>query len=141
VKRTSFGLAFAGAVLCAAGVAPVTWIERGRLPPFDAGWYLGMMIAPAVAVAIVLAYQWNVKIDRPSVIALIVIGIATGLYPFWGPPIWPAMTMRLDWIGTILSMYVPGVLITTAGWLQLRLPVAERPGRRSRSTTLVGHQP
>jgi hypothetical protein len=141
VRLWSFGLATIGAILCAVGVAPVSWIERGRLPPFDAGWYLGMMIAPAVAVAIVLVYQWNIRVDRASSIALIVLGIGTGLYPFWGPPIWPAMTMRLDWIGTILSMYLPGVLIAAAGLLQLRLSASEQLGRRSRSATLVGHQP
>ena len=133
MKLWSFGLATLGAILCAVGVAPVLWIERGKLPPFDAGWYLGMMIAPAVAVAVVLVYQWNVRIDRASSIVLIVLGVGTALYPFWGPPIWPAMTMRLDWIGTILSMYVPGVLIAIAGLLQVRLPTRERPGRRYRA--------
>lgn len=132
MKGWTFGLATLGAILCAVGVAPVSWIERGKLPPFDAGWYIGMMIVPAVAVAAVLIYQWNLRIDRRSSIALIVLGIATGLYPFWGPPIWPAMTMRLDWIGTIVSMYLPGVLIVVAGLLQLRLPPSVRPGRRYR---------
>lgn len=130
MKRLSFALAFVGAILCAVGVAPVTLIERGRLPPFDAGWYIGMMIVPALAVAAILAYQWNVRVDRRSAVAMIVVGIATGLYPFWGPPIWPAMTMRLDWIGTIVSMYVPGLLIVLAGLLQLRLPPEARAGRR-----------
>jgi hypothetical protein len=133
MKLWSFGLATLGAILCAVGVAPVSWIERGKLPPFDAGWYLGMMIAPAVAVAIVLIYQWNLRIDRRSSIALIVLGIGTGLYPFWGPPIWPAMTMRLDWIGTILSMYLPGILIAAGGLLQFGLPPGARLGRRYRS--------
>src|SRR5438067_2388265 len=92
-----------------------------------------MMIAPAVAVAIVLIYQWNMRIDRASSIALIVIGAGITLYPLWGPPFWPEMTMPLDWIGTIVSMYLPGVLVAAAGLLQFRLPMGERPGRRYRA--------
>ena len=116
---------------------PVFLVERGRLPTLTTS-YFWMMIAPAVLVAIVLAYQWNVRVDRRSSIALIVIGIGTGLYPLWGPPFLPDMIMRLDWIGTVLSMYVPGLLIVVAGLLQFRFPHGEPLGRyrsRSRSTS------
>jgi len=91
-----------------------------------------MMIAPVIAVALVLAYQWNLRIDPASSIALILIGAGITFYPMWGPPFWPDMTMPLDWIGTIVSMYLPGVLVAAAGALQLRLPTGERPGRRYR---------
>src|ERR1700737_4707647 len=107
VKRLSFALAIIGSILCAGVLAPVVWLDRGRLPPFNAE-YFWMMIAPAIAVAVVLAYQWNLRIDRRSSIALIVLGLGIALYPFWGPPFWPGMTMTLGHIGTILSMYVPG---------------------------------
>jgi hypothetical protein len=117
--------------VCAIGLAPVVWFQRGVLPPFDAT-YFWMMIAPVIAVALVLAYQWNLRIDPASSIALILIGAGITFYPMWGPPFWPDMTMPLDWIGTIVSMYLPGVLVAAAGALQLRLPTAERPGRRYR---------
>jgi hypothetical protein len=132
MKPWSFGLAIVGAILCAVGLAPVVWSESGVLPPFDAT-YFWMMIAPVIAVALVLAYQWNVRIDRASSIALIVIGAGITFYPMWGPPFWPEMTMPLDWIGTIVSMYLPGVLVAAAGLLQFRLPMGERPGRRYRA--------
>ncbi len=116
----------------AGALVPVLWIERGRLPPLTAS-YFWMMIAPAILVAIVEVYQWNVRIDVGSSLALIVIGIGTALYPKWGPPFLPDMVMRLDWIGTILSMYLPGILMIIAGLLQLRLSAADRPGRRYRA--------
>ncbi|HUQ16927.1 MAG TPA: hypothetical protein VM070_03990 [Candidatus Saccharimonadales bacterium] len=125
MRVLSFALAFVGAVTCAAALAPVLWIERGKLPPLTAS-YFWMMIMPAIAVAIVLAYQWNRRIDRGSSIVLIVIGIATGLYPMWGPTFLPDMKMKLDWIGTIISMYLPGLLIVAAGLLQLSLPASGR---------------
>lgn len=138
MRPLSFSLAFIGAVLCAGALAPVLWIERGKLPPLNAS-YFWMMIMPAIAVAVVLAYQWNRRIDRGSSIALVAIGIATGLYPMWGPTFLPDMVMKLDWIGTILSMYVPGVLIVGAGLLQLGLPAGARSAgksyRRSGSAT------
>jgi len=82
--------------------------------------------APAIAVAVVLAYQWNVRIDRGSTIALVAIGV----YPMWGPTFLPDMVMRLNWIGTILAMYLPGAVIVAAGLLQLRLSPDERRDRR-----------
>lgn len=127
MRRWSFALAFVGAIVCATALAPVLWIERGRLPPLS--WsYFWMMIVPAIAVAVVLAYQWNVRIDRGSTIALVAIGVATAFYPMWGPTFLPDMVMRLNWIGTILSMYLPGALIVAAGLLQFGLPPAERRG-------------
>jgi len=125
MRQLSFGLAFLGAILCAGALAPVLWIEKGRLPPLTTS-YFWMMIMPAIAVAIVLAYQWNVRIDRGSSVALVAIGIATALYPLWGPTFLPDMVMRLDWIGTILSMYVPGALMVVAGLMQLALPAGAR---------------
>ena len=132
MKRWSVGLAVVGAILCAGILAPVVWFEHGVLPPFNET-YFWMMIAPVIAVALVLAYQWNVRIDRPSSIALSVLGLGIALYPMWGPPFWPAMKMPFDWIGTILSMYLPGILILAAGLLQFRLPPGDRPGRRYRA--------
>jgi len=134
MRSLSFGLAFIGAILCAGALAPVLWIEKGKLPPLS-GSYFWMMIMPAITVAIVLAYQWNLRIDKASSVALILIGVATGLYPRWGPTFLPDMIMRLDWIGTILSMYVPGVLVAAAGLLQLSLPAsARRAGKTYRRT-------
>ena len=130
MRPLSFALAFAGAILCAGALAPVLWIEKGKLPPLT-GSYFWMMIVPAIAVAIVLAYQWNRRIDRGSSIVLIAIGIATGLYPMWGPRFLPDMVMKLDWIGTIISMYLPGVLIVAAGLLQLSLPASRRRAGKS----------
>jgi hypothetical protein len=92
-----------------------------------------MMIAPVIAAALVLAYQWKVSIDRRSSIALIAIGLGTGFYPIWGPPFWPSMAMPLEWIGTILSMYLPGALIAAGGVLQLGLSPSERLGRSYRA--------
>lgn len=132
MRAASFALAFVGAILVAGALAPVLWIERGRLPPLTAS-YFWMMIAPAILVAIVLVYQWNRRIDVLSSLALIAIGIGTALYPMWGPPFLPDMVMRLDWIGTILSMYLPGILMIAAGLLQLRLPADGRAGRRYRT--------
>lgn len=130
--RASFALAFLGAILCAGALAPVLWIERGRLPPLT-GSYFWMMIMPAILVALVLAYQWNVRMDRPSSIGLVVVGVGTALYPMWGPTFLPDMIMKLDWIGTILSMYLPGVLIAAAGLMQLRLTAGPRSGRSYRA--------
>jgi hypothetical protein len=132
VKRWSFGLAVVGSILCVGVLAPVVWFDSGGLPPFDAT-YFWMMIAPVIVVAVVLASEWNVRADRPSSIALIVIGTGIALYPMWGPPFWPSMTMPLGWIGTILSMYLPGLLIAAGGLLQLRLPSGQRLGRGYRS--------
>jgi hypothetical protein len=115
-------------VVCAGILVPVVWLERGKLPPFNAA-YFWMMIAPVIGVAMVLAYQWNRRIDRWSSIALIVLGLGIALYPIWGPPFWPDMAMPLGWIGTILSMYLPGTLVAVAGLLQLWLPAGERLGR------------
>jgi len=134
VKRWSFGLAIVGAIVCAGVLAPVVWLESGGPPSFRAR-YFWVMIAPVIAVAVVLAYQWNMRIDRVSSIALVVIGAGITFYPMWGPPFWPSMTMPLGWIGTILSMYLPGLLIAAGGLLQLRLPSGERLGRGYRLGT------
>lgn len=132
VKRLSSGLVIVGSILCAGVLAPVVWFEQGGLPPLNAT-YFWMMLAPVIAAALVLAYQWKMSIDRRSSIALIAIGLGTGFYPMWGPPFWPSMTMPLEWIGTILSMYLPGALIAAGGLLQLRLPQTERLGRSYRA--------
>jgi len=107
-----------GAIMTAAILAPIVYIESGALVPIDAP-YVWMMIVPALAVGAVLLYQRRRGIDRFSSFATIVIGIAIVSYPFWGPSLDEGFIMPLDWIGTILSHYVPGALVVLAGVFQL----------------------
>lgn len=107
-----------GAIMTAAILGPVVYIESGELVPIDAA-YVWMMIVPALAVGAVLLYQRSRGIDRASSIVTIALGIGIITYPLWGPSIDAGFIMALDWIGTILGHYVPGALVALAGVLQL----------------------
>ncbi len=118
MRRTTWALIGVGAIMTAAILGPVVYLESRDLPPLNAG-YFWMMIVPALAAGTVLLYQLRRGIDRPSSIATILIGIVIATYPFWGPSLDKSMEMPLDWIGTILGHYVPGALVVLAGVLQL----------------------
>jgi hypothetical protein len=119
-----------GAIMTAAILGPVVYIESGELVPIDAS-YVWMMIVPAMAVGAMLLYQRWRGIDRPSSVVTILLGIGIITYPLWGPSIDAGFIMPLDWIGTILGHYVPGTLIALAAVLQLTSAPTPRtaPGR------------
>ena len=135
MKSASWVLIALGAAMTATVLAPVRYIEAGRLPTLTST-YVWMMIVPALAAGAVLLYQWRRSIDRPSAIAAVLIGVVIATYPFWGHSFDEGMRMRLDWIGTILAHYVAGALVALAGVLQLLEPrtiPAPAPGGASSS--------
>jgi hypothetical protein len=118
VQRLTWTLVALGAIMTAAVLGPIVYIESGKLVPLDAS-YVWMMIVPALAAGAVLLYQLRRGIDRPSSIATILIGSVIATYPFWGPSLDESFRMPLDWVGTILGHYVAGALVVLAGALQL----------------------
>ena len=118
VRRTTWALVALGAIMTAAILGPVVYVESRDLPPLNAS-YFWMMIVPALAAGTVLFYQVRRGVDRPSSIVTILIGIVIAGYPFWGPSFDSGMAMPLDWIGTILGHYVAGALVVLAGVVQL----------------------
>lgn len=118
MPRLTWALMALGAIITAAILAPIVYIESGALVPIDAPYVL-MMIVPALAVGAVLLYQRSRGVDRISSLVTIVVGIVIMTYPLWGPSLDVGFTMPLDWIGTILAHYVPGTLVVLAGLLQL----------------------
>jgi hypothetical protein len=120
-----------GAIMTAAILAPVVYLESGELVPIDAS-YVWMMIVPALAVGAMLLYQRSRGADRVSSVATVAVGIVIMTYPLWGPSIDAGFIMPLDWIGTILGHYVAGALVALAGVLQLtgaRTSPRTGPGR------------
>jgi hypothetical protein len=118
VPRATWALIGLGAIMTAAILGPVMYVESRELPPLDAS-YFWMMIAPALAAGAVLLYQVRRGIDQASSVTTIVIGIVIATYPFWGPSLDKGMEMPLGWIGTILAHYVAGALVVLAGVAQL----------------------
>lgn len=118
VQRLTWAAMALGAIMTAAILAPIVYIESGELVPIDAP-YFWMMIVPALAVGAVLLYQSRRGIDRFSTFVTILIGIVVATYPVWGPSLDEGMRMPFDWIGTILSHYVAGALVVLAGVVQL----------------------
>lgn len=117
-----------GAVMTAAILAPIVYIESGSVVPISPS-YFWMMIVPALAAGAALLYQAKRGIDRPSTITLVLLGIVIATYPFWGPSLDEGMRMPLEWIGTILGHYVAGALVVLGGVLQLisrTIPMPER---------------
>lgn len=127
MQRSTWALIALGAIMTAAVLAPVVYLESGDLPPLDAS-YFWMMIVPAIAAGMVLLYQLWRGTDRPSSVAAVLIGIMIATYPLWGPSLDEGMRMPLEWIGTILGHYVAGALVVLAGVLQLiRAPTNPAP--------------
>jgi hypothetical protein len=125
VKRWSSVLIALGALLTAFVLGPVVLIEAGSLPTLDSSYIL-MMWVPAALAVVPLFYQRSRGLDLPSVVVVLLAGVIISTIPFWGPNLDPGMTMRLDWIGTILAHYVAGSIVLLGGVLQLRALVLGR---------------
>ena len=115
-----------GALLVASGLAPILYIEKGRLPNITSSYIL-MMFVPAVIALAPLLYQRARGLDSASIGVVLLAGVVIGTIPFWGPSLDPGMQMRNDWIGTIVAHYTAGAIVVLGGLLQLRELMRRRP--------------